>query len=105
MGEDISKYPCFKDEFTSTLKIFETEINSKINLFLISKSNGLERKQTCRVFERYDKYAKEKLKLKDENQTLQERNNNLCYIKFDFNTRDKDVENEKESLKTAIKLF
>ena len=45
------------------------------------------------------------LKLKNENDELRERNTNLSYIMTDLNTKLKDVENEKESLITVIKLL
>ena len=43
--------------------------------------------------------------LKEENETLKERLNNLSYIISDLNTKVKDSENEKVSLATAIKII
>lgn len=45
------------------------------------------------------------LRLRNENDELRERNINLSHIMSDLHTRVKDVENEKSSLITAIKLL
>lgn len=48
---------------------------------------------------------KENQKLAEENQNLHERNNNISYIMSDLNTKVKEVENEKQSLVTALKIL
>ena len=39
------------------------------------------------------------------NEQLRERNTNLSYIMSDLNTKVKEVENEKQSLVTALKVL
>ena len=42
---------------------------------------------------------------KEENEELRERNTNLSYVIADLNTKVKEVENEKQSLVTAMKIL
>ena len=48
---------------------------------------------------------KENQKLTEENQQLHERNNDLSYRMSNLNTKEKDFENEKQSLVTALKIL
>ena len=94
----------FKDAFVY-LKKRINEMNTTFN----KKINDLENE--IYVTKEHEQHAlinelkRENQKLKDENQALRDRITNLSLIASDMNTKIKDIDNERLSLITAIKLL
>ena len=73
---------------------------------LNSEIEKLKNKKPCSCYlETMKNLRGLKENLKSENKVLQERNYNLSFIVSDQNTKIKDLENERMSLVTAIRLL
>ena len=67
---------------------------------------NLKHRDVCQCLkDQVESLKKDIRKLVEENEQLRERNTNLSYIMADLNTKVKEVENEKQSLVTALKLL
>ena len=66
---------------------------------------GLKQCQCQCLKDQAESLRKDIQKLVEENEQLRERNTNLSYIMADLNTKVKEVENEKQSLVTALKIL
>ena len=80
------------------------DINCKINTLSRDINDSREMERQLYV-SRQSELQSENSLLKVENEALKERLTNLSYIMSDLNTKDKDCENEKLSLVTAIKII
>lgn len=66
----------------------------------------LKHRDACQCLkDQAESLKKDIQKLVEENEQLRERNTNLSYIMADLNTKVKEVENEKQSLVTALKIL
>ena len=67
---------------------------------------NLKHRDACQCMkDQVESLKKDNQKLVEENEQLRERNTNLSYIISDLNTKVKEVENEKQSLVTALKII
>ena len=67
---------------------------------------NLKHRDACQCLkDQVESLKKDNQKLVEENEQLRERNTNLSYIMSDLNTKVKEVENEKQSLVTALKIL
>ena len=67
---------------------------------------NLKHRDACQCLkDQVESLKKDICKLVEENEQLRERNTNLSYIMADLNTKVKEVENEKQSLVTALKIL
>ena len=67
---------------------------------------NLKHRDACQCLkDQVESLKKDIRKLVEENEQLRERNTNLSYIMADLNTKVKEVENEKQSLVTALKIL
>ena len=90
------------DEFKATMESFVISTSTKFDA-LISEIANL--KQLIPPDQCISSLQAEIVNLKTENNDLRERNTNISYIMSDLRTKIKDVENEKRSLITALKLL
>ena len=67
---------------------------------------NLKHRDACQCLkDQVESLKKDIRKLVKENEQLRERNTNVSYIMADLNTKVKEVENEKQSLVTALKIL
>jgi len=67
---------------------------------------NLKHRDACQCLkDQVESLKKDNQKLVEENEQLCDRNANLSYIMSDLNTKVKEVENEKQSLVTALKIL
>ena len=94
-------------ELAERVEVLEERMNK--NLSELSKSiNSLKAKEELETElsrEYVDFIVRENAKLKHDNEQLRERAENLSYIMSDLNTKVKGLENEKESLVTALGML
>ena len=93
------------NEIRNNMRKLEERINRKVDSLSSAICNPKRTEQCDCPNELVQLLKQENQHLKDENQILQERNNNLSYIMSDLNTKVKDIENEKQSLVTALKIL
>jgi predicted nucleic acid-binding Zn-ribbon protein len=88
---------------TGKLKMVESQMNQKIEALAYEIQKLKDNKDASKLHTEY--VHTENAKLKKENEALRERVQNLEYTMSDLNTKFKDLENEKMSLITVIKIL
>ena len=88
---------------TEKLKMVENQMNQKIEALAYEIQKLKDNKDATTLHTEY--VHTENAKLKKENEALRERVQNLGYTMSDLNTKFKDLENEKMSLITVIKIL
>ena len=108
-GHDLKRMEEFKDSINAKVDPLVSEFrqleNEKMD-YLVKEINILKTKESCSCsLLKVEELQNKNERLKTECNILQERNNNLAYVVSDLNTRIKDLENERLSLVTTIKLL
>ena len=96
---DEKNFKCKFDQFVEETNKKIESLSTEIYSLKFGKSNDTNERFIVAL-------QNEIQNLKKTNEQLRERNNvNISFIKFDLNTKVRDVENERKSLTTVIKLL